>query len=225
MPGKRAFWLLIPLVLLVAGCLPQPTLRSELFLDDLSLVSGEPCGAPCWNGITAGETTWQEAIDLIENDEAFTGLDSNAEQGILQAVWQRVDTDQYCCRFLAEAEDGPLTYLFLALAPGMIVDQVLEAHGEPAYVTTFDFTDAESVVQMIYPDVPMVVSVLVGDSTGAVLANSEVVAVLYMAPDEMDLVLDTTELQGWNGYQSYQAYKNATPVVTPIYTLTPPPTE
>lgn len=225
MPAKNKLWFLIPLLVLVAGCLPQPTLRSELFLDDRSLVSGEPCGAPCWRGLTPGETMWAEAVEIIQADEAFSGFEANSEEGLFQAVWQKAGSDQFCCRFLAESEEGPLTYLFLALAPGNIVDEVLQSHGDPTYVTTFDFTDAESVVQLIYPEVPMVVSVLVGDASGSVLANSDVVALLYMAPEEMQLVLDTTELQGWNGYQSYQAYQSATPVVTPLYTLTPPPAE
>lgn len=224
MARKRVFWLLVPLaVVLMAGCLPQPSLRSELFLDDRSLVSGEPCVAPCWNGITPGETLWSEASAIIQGDAAFSGYEETAEEDVLQAVWQKAESNQYCCRALAENADGPVTYLFMALAPGMIVDEVLQAHGDPSYVTTFDFTDAESVVQLIYPDVPMVISVLVGDSTGSVLANSEVVAQLYMAPAEMQLILDTTELQAWNGYQSYSAYQNAPPVITPIYTLTPPP--
>ncbi|GAB4574082.1 MAG: hypothetical protein Kow0077_18850 [Anaerolineae bacterium] len=220
---KKVMLLFVLLGILAAGCLPQPTLRSELFLDDRSLVSGEPCGAPCWNGIVPGETTWAEAAEIVQADPAFSGFESNDEQGIVQAVWQKAGSDQYCCRILADSETDPVTYVFLALSPGTILDEVIEVYGEPTYITTFDFTDSESVAQLVYPGVPMVVSVLVGDSSGSVLANSDVVAVLYMAPDEMQLVLETTELQGWAGYQSYQAYQQATPVVTPIYTLTPPP--
>ena len=38
----------------------------------------------------------------------------------------------------------------------------------------------------------------------------------------MDLILQTTELKAWTGYQAYSAYDQATPVVTPSVTLTPP---
>ncbi len=222
MAGKRGIVFLgVALLVLLAGCLPQPSLRSELFLDDRSLVSGEPCGAPCWNGITPGETTWSEAVELVQNNAAFSDFESESAEGLMQAIWRKAGTEQYCCRLLAEEETGEVTYVFLAVSPGMIVDEVLRQHGEPTYITTFDFTDAESVVQLIYPEVPMVVSVVVGDSTASLLANSEVVAVLYMSPDEMRIILETTELQGWNGYQTYSAYQNAPPVITPMYTLTP----
>ncbi|MBN2469910.1 MAG: hypothetical protein JXN59_04220 [Anaerolineae bacterium] len=223
MAGKRHVIVLsVILLVLVAGCLPQPSLRSELFLDDRSLVSGEPCVAPCWNGIVPGETTWTEAITLVQNDEAFAGFETEANEGLLQAIWQKAGSEQFCCRLLSEGEEEPVSYVFLALSPGIIVDEVLRQHGDPTYVTTFDFTDAESVIQLIYPDQYMVISVVVGDSTASLLANSDVVAVLYMSPGEMQLILDTTELQAWNGYQSYSAYQSAPLVVTPIYTLTPP---
>ncbi len=217
-------FLLLGVLLLGAGCLPQPTLRSELFLDDDSVVTGEPCGAPCWHNITPGETTWTEALDIIRADSTLGQLEVNTEeQGIVQAVWQKAGSNQFCCHLLADSQEDTVSYLFLALSPRTIVDSVIRVHGEPTYVTTFQFTDAESVVQLVYPEVPMVVSVLVGDAQSSLLANSTVVAVLYMAPEEMALILDTTELQAWAGYQPYSVYSQATPVVTPRVTLTPSP--
>jgi len=221
---KMLPFLLLGLLLLGAGCLPQPTLRSELFLDDDSVITGEPCGAPCWRNITPGVTPWTEALEIIRADTTLSGLEVNTEEeGVVQAVWQKAGSEQYCCRLLADSEADTVSYLFLALSPKTIVDSVLTTYGEPEYVTTFEFTDSESVVQLVYAEVPMVVSVLVGDAQSSLLANSVVVAVLYMSPEEMVLILDTTELQAWAGYQPYSAYSQATPVVTPRVTLTPLP--
>ncbi len=226
MHSKKQMFLLLPLLLLLtAACLPQPTLRSELFLDDRSLITGEPCGAPCWNGITPGETLWPDALDVIENDETFSGLDTNSEGGFVQAAWQKAGSGQFCCRIIADDENSPVSFLFLALSPDIIVDEVLDVYGEPQYVTTFRFTDEEAVIQLVYPDIPMAVSVLVGTPDASLLANSEVVAVLYMSPEEMSLILDTSELQAWEGYQPYLTYEESTPVVTPRVTLTPRPEE
>ena len=221
----RILVMMIPLVLLVAACMPEPTLRSDLFLDDDSLITGEPCAAPCWHGITPGETTWTEANAIVSADTGFEGIETNAESGMQQAVWQKTGSGQYCCRLIAEeAEDATISYVFLALSsPRIIVDNVLDVHGDPTYVTTFPFTSTESVVQLIYPDVPMVVSALVGDSNSSLLANSDVVAVLYMDQAEMDLILQTTELKAWAGYQTYGTYDQGTPVITPAITLTPAP--
>lgn len=226
LPKKMLFILPLLLMLVAAGCMPQPTLRSELFLHDTSLITREPCAAPCWNNITPGETSWSAALEIIQGDTRFQGVEVNTDdqEGLIQAVWQPAGSGQFCCRMLAEGEGENVSFLFLALAtPGIIVDQVLNTYGEPTYVTTFDFTDQESVVQLIYPDVPMVVSALVGTKESSLLANSEIVAMLTMAPDEMALILQTTDLKRWDGYQAYATYVQATPVVTPSVTLTPAP--
>ena len=43
-------------ILLIAACAPPPVLRSDDYLSDTSIVTGETCEAPCWRGITPGET-------------------------------------------------------------------------------------------------------------------------------------------------------------------------
>lgn len=223
---KKHLLLLLPLVILAAGCLPQPTLRSDLFLDDQSLISGEPCAPPCWNGIVPGETSFVDAISALTADDArFTDPEQSTDGGILQAAWQKAGSGQYCCRVVAGENDqnSPVSYIFLALSPHIIVDQVIDRYGEPEYVTAFQFTDSEAVIQLVYPEVPMAVTVLVGDPTASLVTNSDVVAVLYMAPEEMELILDTSELQAWNGYQPYAIYAEATPVLTPRITMTPLP--
>lgn len=225
MVSRKMFLLLMPvLLLLVAGCLPQPSLRSETLLHDDSLLTGEPCAAPCWENIIPGETTFTEAVEMLNAHPAVQELDTEVDeaQGLQMAIWKELDSDQPCCRLMAEGEDEPVEIIFLLLAtPGMIVDDVLAQHGEPEYVVNFDFTDDESVVQLIYTEIPMVISVLVGDSTASLLANSEVVGLFYTTPEEIQLLVDSTELKAWAGYQSYQTYNAATPAVTPSVTLTP----
>lgn len=220
---KRYFvFLMISVLLLATGCLPEPTLQSDLFLNDNSLLTGEPCTAPCWHDIVPGETLWSEAMSIVQADDTFTGFDSNSEDELAQAVWQVVDTDQYCCRMLADSEEDPISYIFLTLStPNIIVDDVFAVYGEPDYVTVFEFTNAESVVQLIYADVPMVISALVTTEQPGVMANSHVVAALYMSVDEMETIMMETELKVWDGYQSYDAYAGATPVVTPSVTQVP----
>jgi hypothetical protein len=224
MHSRKYLLALLPLALLLTACLPQPTLFSDLFLEDNSLVTGDVCAAPCWHDIVPGQTTWNEAVAIIEGDASFAGLDTNTEEAdVVQAVWQKKDSKQFCCRILGDAQDQPVSYIFLALAPGIIVDDVINRYGDPDYVTTFEFTDTEFVVQLVYTEVPMVVSALVRSDGPSLLANSPIVAVLYMDSTEMALILDTTELRAWAGYQAYDAYTTGTPVVTPRITLTPPP--
>lgn len=218
MKFKRLLLLLVPLLVLGAtACLPTVSLRSESFLDDESLISGEPCEAPCWNGITPGETNWADALAILEATESIDGLELAADEevGVVQAAWQKAESGQPCCRMIAEGEDQPVLYTFLTLSPNILVDEVLDRYGDPSYLTTFMF-EAEAVIQLIYTDVPMVVSVLTGDQDSSLLANSEVVAVLYMTPAEMETIIETNDLLAWDGYQSFSAYEAADPISTAI---------
>ena len=69
-------------------------------------------------------------------------------------------------------------------------------------------------MNLIYPEKSLVVYAFVAGTTGDLLASSEMVGVLYMTPADMDLLIKTSTLQAWNGYQAYQTYADSTPEVT-----------
>lgn len=225
MHAKNFLLYMVPLVLLASACLPQPTMRSELFLDDRSLVTFDPCGAPCWEDIIPGTTSWEAAIERIREDDRFANLEVNEEEGSGIAIWQKAGTDQACCQLIGDLETDTVEFLFLALSPQTVVAEILEEYGDPSYVVAETLTDTESVVQLIYPDIPLVIWALVGDAQSSLLANSEVVAALYMAQEQMDLIVQTNYLKDWEGYQPFAAYQDAPFVVTPAVTLTPVPEE
>ncbi|MFN7209324.1 MAG: hypothetical protein ACK4P1_02895, partial [Aggregatilineales bacterium] len=67
---------LIFTALLLAGCGAPPPLVSDQYLNDNSLVTGDPCGAPCFQDITVGKTTFADALTLIRNNALFKDLQS-----------------------------------------------------------------------------------------------------------------------------------------------------
>ncbi|MBN1965426.1 MAG: hypothetical protein JW910_12325 [Anaerolineae bacterium] len=215
---KRLLVILLPLLLLgAAACLPAASLRSELFLDDDSLLTGEPCEAPCWNGIIPGETNWPDALAIIEGDERLSNVEQASDEVAVQATWQKADSGQPCCSMVAEGEDEPVIYIYLTLSPNTILDDVLDRYGEPQYVTPF-INGEEVGVQLLYPDIPMVLAVLTGNQDSSVLANSEVVAVFYMTPDVMTDIIENNALLAWEGYQSFTHYAESEPIITPVPT-------
>ena len=62
-----------------------------------------------------------------------------------------------------------------------------------------------------------------GAETGELSESSEVIGALYFVEEDMDLLLQTTELHVWEGYQSYATYNEGEFEVTPSVTLTPTP--
>jgi hypothetical protein len=113
--------------------------------------------------------------------------------------------------------------MFLRTAPNMTLGEVIDAKGEPAYLIGSPFSEDQAVINLIYPNVPMVLYAFVEGTTGTLSENSEIIGMLYLKQSDMDLLMQTSELQAWEGYQSYQAYEESELEITPSVTLTPTP--
>ncbi len=211
--------LLIALVVLVAACSPPPELRDQKLINDRSLVTGEPCEAPCWRNITPGVTAWSDALTLLEDDATIedptvqTAEDSSAvaasfkEPGGVDASGQIF------------SEDGDkVGLIFLRLAPDVTLDQVLARYGEPTYVIGTPFSDEppQAIVNLVYPDQQMIVYVFVPGQQGALDGLNEIVGVLYMQPTDMTLLIQSSNLHTWEGLSSFSTYGPDSPFeVTP----------
>jgi hypothetical protein len=218
---------LFALVLIMAACAPPPNLRDEKLLQDTSLIDSEPCAAPCWRGITPGVTAWSDARTILEDDATLQNLqfqdDENSDARV--ASWEQKDGSA-CCQMFS-SEDGELVnVLFLRTAPNIPLGELFEAHGEPTYAVSSEFSEDQAIVNLIYPDVPMVIYAFVAGPNASLNENSEVIASLYLPPDDMELVVQTSNLHAWEGFASFQTYSSAEGSafeVTPSVTLTPTP--
>ena len=72
---NRMLVFLVAVSTAVSACrphiVPPPRVTPDPELMDVSLLTGEPCGPPCWQGIIPGETTREEAM-VILHDLSFT---------------------------------------------------------------------------------------------------------------------------------------------------------
>jgi hypothetical protein len=214
--------LMLFVVLVAAACAPPPNLRDENLLRDTSLITGQPCEAPCFRGIIPGETRWRDALTIIEDASDFSNVQTQAdeESNAVQAAWQQGE-GQLCCQ-MASQDGQTVCLIFLRTAPNMSIGQLIERYGDPTYIVGSEFTEDQAIMSVVYPDTPMVIYVFVpGAESGALTASSEIIGVLYLTPEEMSLLLQTTELHAWQGYQSYANYVSSPFEVTPSITLTP----
>jgi hypothetical protein len=218
---------LFALVLIMAACAPPPNLRDESLLQDTSLIDSEPCAAPCWRGIIPGVTTWSDARTILEDDTTLQNLQIQQDENsnARAAIWEQKDGSG-CCQMFS-SEDGELVnVLFLRTAPNIDLEELFGVHGEPTYAVSSEFSDDQAIVNLIYPDVPMVIYAFVAGPNASLTENSEVIAVLYLPPEDMELVIQTSNLHAWEGYADFQTYSSAEGSafeVTPSVTLTPTP--
>lgn len=216
---------LLALVLLFAACSPPPALRDDTLLQDTSLVSTDPaCSAPCWRGITPGETAWRDALTILEDDTTLENVkvqEDDKSQAKVADFQQKGGSA--CCQMFTE--DGEkVNVIFLRIAPKLTMADLVAVHGEPTYLVGSPYSDDQAVMNLIYPEQSMVVYAFIAGTSGAISASSEIIAELYMTPADMELLVKTSSLHTWDGYKSYETYDSATFEVTPEITLTPTPT-
>jgi hypothetical protein len=221
---------IVVLLLLVSACAPPPALRDDSMLRDESLVSNEPCAAPCWNGITPGETSWRDALVVLEDDPNLSDpttreTDDELFPAAVVGEFQRTDGSP-CCQIIS-LDGETVSTVFLRLAPGVTVGEIIGNLGEPEYLALSPYSDDQALANLVYTERSTVIYVfLAGVETGALSEDSEVIGALYITPKDMEDLLVSSSLHVWDGYESYQFYEEGgfeiTPEPTPTATVESP---
>jgi hypothetical protein len=199
-------------------------LRDDTLLQDTSLlITDSDCSAPCWRGITPGETSWNDALTILEDDATLENVNVQEDD---QSPAKQADFQQKggasCC--VVNTNDGEVVnVIFLRVAPTVTMGELLEAQGDPTYLVGSQYTDDQAVMNLIYPDKSLVAYAFVPGTSGALSDSSEIVGILYLTPSDMDLLVKTSSLHAWDGYKSYEEYDTSEFEVTPSVTLTPTP--
>jgi hypothetical protein len=191
----------ILVMLVISACAPPVALRDPNFLKDTSLVSGEPCSAPCWRGITPSETNWNSALTIFEDSADVSNLQSqqDEETGARSIEFDARDGTR-CCRIFSE--DGEtVSSMFILFAPDMTVGQAIEKYGEPAYFFAEEITEDQALVSLVYPDVPLIIYAFsAGITIGEISETSEIVGALFLTLDEMQNAIQGSNLYFWRDY-------------------------
>lgn len=217
---------LLALALALASCAPAPQLRDPALLSDTGLIDGEPCEAPCWRGITPGETSWRDALTIVEDDVDFGDPTSREDENsdAIGAVWSVKDGPE-CCQMVAE--DGEtVSLIFVRTRPENTVGELIDVHGEPTYAVGTPVTEDQALINLVYPELRTIVLAFVAGENADVGAGSEIIGMLHASPTDIDLFMKTQYLHEWTGYGPFAEYRQAEDAdyeVTPSVTLTPTP--
>lgn len=211
-------------LLLLAACGPEPQIRNDRLLQDVSIISGEPCAAPCWRGITPGETTWNDALAILRDDDTLADVQTRADENnpnLIGAAWAQADGDGCCQMFTQNGEI--VDFMILQTTPALRLSDIVTQYGEPSYLIGETLTSSQGVFTLLYPETPMMVYAFFGGEAADLMPESEIVGFSYLTPELMQFILDTSSFHDWEGYRSYQFYSEGEFEVTPSITLTPTP--
>ena len=221
---------LILLLLAIAACAPvTPNLRDDSMMHDREMVAQDPiCDAPCWRTITPGLTSWDDAIDYLETliwslEENTSGIIAELEVEDLEdtdeitsiATFRPVRSRQVgalCCQLFTRTGDV-VDVLIVQVAPsqrlGMTVGAFIEKYGPPAYLvgSVYERDDEQALMNMIYPDIPMVIYAYVDQGAeGELRDRSEVIGFMLMTYAEMETILSNNDLHTYEGNVSLSVY-------------------
>lgn len=169
---------------------------------DTSLITGEPCEAPCWQNLIPDETVWGVAQDFVKNNADYTIVQEVTPS--IRVREARIDfaiqDGPQCCRILSR--DGEmLSAISLLLAPHMQLGDVIEHYGEPTYLSGEAVTNNQAIIALVFPDIPMVIYAFAESlSESELSAANTVIGVMYLAQSEMDILLQSEGFYNWEGY-------------------------
>ena len=211
MNRRLLFALLLIAAVALSACAGEVNLLDDTKLKDTSLLSGEPCAAPCWNGITPGETSYRDARLILESDGRFKISEEAEPEGDNPGrVFSFAEGEnQPCCQVISR--DGEtITSFLLQLAPAMTYGPVYDEYGEPSYVAGQEVSEEQAYAVFVYPETPMVIySYVAGGGQGALSVDNKIIGVMYMTAAEMGELLTCARLHSWKGFVSLSTYADA----------------
>ncbi|MCE2470519.1 MAG: hypothetical protein J4G18_01205 [Anaerolineae bacterium] len=207
---KRALLVLCALIAVVAlaACSADVNLLDESKLSDTSLISGEPCAAPCWNGITPGETRYRDAKLIIESDDRFKISDEpSPEDGSTARSFTFAEGENPACCQLVSRNGDMVSSFLLQTAPIMNFGAVYDIYGEPDYLGGEQVNDEQGYMALVYSEVPLILYAFVANPpTGAISVTSQIIGTMYLGEAEMQELLTCASLYQWQGFLEFTSY-------------------
>lgn len=205
--------------LCLAACTSAPKLLDEAYLKDTSLLTDNPCAAPCWLGIIPGQTPWGDMRTIIEDNGQFGAVDEIKDDGsdVRLASFPRKDSPTPCCRIYSSLDGKTVGQILILLAPDQIkLGDVIAKYGDPTYAAGSDVTSDQTLVSLFYPSIPMAVYAFApGIKEGELTGASQVIGVLYITQADMEEIAKSSGLYSWQGYQKLAGWLDAAPDITP----------
>jgi hypothetical protein len=196
---------LISLCIFLVGCIFAPEIDSSP-IDDGGFLSHNPCGPPCFFGITVGITSEMEADQiLISNKNIFTNCEirDNTSSGGGRGV--------NCDQNIGISYDNKIVEgIGFSPSVNITIQQVIDLYNSPDLVNTFvvSLPDEAFKSRMIlyYDQLQVVLGLAEQDGTQYTIDSADVISNIAYYSDDMYLTLRSlAESNGvpWNGFDTY----------------------
>jgi hypothetical protein len=189
------------LVNLCAGCAEPPPL-------DTSLLTGEPCEPPCWQGLTPGESTEEDVAEFMRTTRfvdirtvyrsSFTRLTRDREEVAGVGIQWSSSLGLGPCNHLS-IEEGVLKYITICPYPGVTLGRLIDRYGLPEkYIANLQGYERRWVdVTLFYPTHGFTVDLVLPPDDATLQPESTVADVWYFRAAPLERFIEL----GWEaGY-------------------------
>ena len=107
---------------------------------DTSLLSGEPCEPPCWQGLTPGQSTEEDVVEFMRATRfvdtrsvrrgSYTRLTRGGEEVAGVTIHWRSSGGLGPCNYFS-IEEGVLKYITICPYPGVTLGRLIDRYGPP----------------------------------------------------------------------------------------------
>jgi len=183
------------------GCTQPPPL-------DMTLLTGEPCEPPCWQGLTPGQSTEEDVAAFMESTgfvdtrtvhrAGFTRLTRDGEEVAGIGIHWSSSAGLGPCNHLS-IEEGVLKYITICPDYNLALERLFDRYGPPekyhAILQGFERRWVE--VTLFYPTHGFTVDVVLAYDDGTLQPESSVASMWYFRAAPLDRFIEL----GWEaGY-------------------------
>lgn len=167
------------------------------------------CEAPCWNGITPGQTTWDEGIEFIQNEALFTNVETAEDPDSSAKVirWQVIGSQISSPNSLYTDDGEVVAQINLIDLSPYSLGEVIDAQGEPTYAIGNVTQNSQVILNLFYPEKLMGVIVFVTSTeAGSLSETTQVIGAYFFSEESFADVTESGTLFEWEGYEAFEDY-------------------
>jgi len=170
------------------------------------LTNLEGCVAPCWYGITPGETEFAGLVDVIRSERQFYEIEEHLDTVDAQAIsWLSLSSGVGEPNFILADAEGVVEIVSILEANSLTLGEVIGVQGEPDYALAIRNDSAGAIVYGFFPAKSMLVLSFATLDTG-LTAEASVIGAQFFSETRMKELLTATAPADWTGFQGLESY-------------------
>jgi hypothetical protein len=181
---------------------PQPSTTPAIDIGDGGLISGEPCGPPCFYGIRPDITTFQE-VDKILSLSTFGAFCERFDDTKTSGFRGFACGEAFTIVFVNHSDD--VYSLGYTPKQSITIGEVIEKYGEPSSVAviTGGYKESTSMMRIYFSQYSMSIAMNEINGTSYLIQSSSIIGRVSYEGKNSYQELTSLLNQKWVGYGEY----------------------